>query len=833
MRFPRKVFRSLKKRLIFFSLAFVIGAYGGVSADAVRLETLWGPTSIGNAKGLIPLTDPIVATDVNGVGWVVWRASREGIPQYFTQQFDAEGNLRFPLEGISLFQDRGEGLEAKLAVGVSQDAFAVVRSHADGKVVLRLQHISSRGRQMLGPSGLILSSPTAEARSFDIASSPNGLCIAWTERYQDESRLYRAFFRLGEESVLPNFTLGEIAGPGGNPRDVKIFSRGEKGFYMVWLEQKSRTADWDLRMQALDAEGRPQWGEKGRYLSEGVADQRDFTGLVVEDDLFVFWTDFRNGNSDIFGARVNRFGENQWDANGSPIILGAGRQQFPKVHAGKGRSLWVVAKTYQKDTWTEVYQKVDFVGRALLGWEGKLAPKGMLVWEGQAERPHKIALANVEWGTLISLKGSFYLLTKESIENVDQLFLRRVDQDLGILGKRQQIARAVGDVQQRTPRLLPLTDGAFFLVWTDSRLGIPAIFANVITREGDRRWPKDLHIGPNDLGLPVQLTMGEEGYYVLLGQRLFFVNASGEIGGPTDGVSFASEVLASRDVRLLTSGEFAILVWGEGGNIFAQKVSADGKLWWGGSGRVVCDMEGVQRKPDAVGLPNGQLAVAWEDNRLGEETTDIYAERLSADGEPLWRPGRGVPVCTVPGVQRDVHIVSLPKEQFILVWKDESGGNVEVYADLLGESGESLWQKDGWMVGTLRDEDFDLDMKSISDGNAVVFGQGRNGVILFRPLVRNGNRVSEKSFQELFPASPFTSARASGNNIAALIRGNDIQGVSDVGVPIFSSVQNWISGPYHPHAVQLEATEKNEWVIVWEELRGSDFDIYGARLRIQ
>ena len=65
----------------------------------------------------------------------------------------------------------------------------------------------------------------------------------------------------------------------------------------------------------------------------------------------------------------------------------------------------------------------------------------------------------------------------------------------------------------------------------------------------------------------------------------------------------------------------------------------------------VCTGAGVQRLPQLVPTGEvGEVIVYWLDYRedFGDSTEDaIYAQRLDADGKPLWEIN-GIPVCHAP-----------------------------------------------------------------------------------------------------------------------------------------------------------------------------------------
>ena len=64
--------------------------------------------------------------------------------------------------------------------------------------------------------------------------------------------------------------------------------------------------------------------------------------------------------------------------------------------------------------------------------------------------------------------------------------------------------------------------------------------------------------------------------------------------------------------------------------------------------------------------------MAWSDARNANR--DIYAQRVSATGDVLWKPD-GIPICELPSSQSWPLIVGDTQGGAILVWGDTRHGN--------------------------------------------------------------------------------------------------------------------------------------------------------------
>lgn len=188
---------------------------------------------------------------------------------------------------------------------------------------------------------------------------------------------------------------------------------------------------------------------------------------------------------------------------------------------------------------------------------------------------------------------------------------------------------------------------------------------------------------------------------------LLLLPSPGEAAWPTDPlvnvpICVAAGAQRSPAVVADTLGG-AIIAWvdsraGAGNeDLYAQRVSAGGALRWTVDGVAVCSAGGVQSDPVSVPDGAGGAIVAWSDERYGSNG-DIYAQRISPDGTPLWTAD-GVPVCTAAGDQSRPMIVSDGAGGAIVAWFGDNGGG-NICAQRISAAGSVLWTADGVALRT-------------------------------------------------------------------------------------------------------------------------------------
>lgn len=156
--------------------------------------------------------------------------------------------------------------------------------------------------------------------------------------------------------------------------------------------------------------------------------------------------------------------------------------------------------------------------------------------------------------------------------------------------------------------------------------------------------------------------------------------------------------------RITTDGSAgAIIVWQDisssSSDIYAQRIDARGVIRWAKDGVAICLEKGDQWFPNLVSDGKGGAIIAWWDRRNGISNTDIYAQRIDADGNILWQPG-GVPICTAQSEQKEFDIIPDGFGGAIITWHDYRHINVEgaapdIYAQRIDAQGRILWKPDG------------------------------------------------------------------------------------------------------------------------------------------
>jgi hypothetical protein len=150
----------------------------------------------------------------------------------------------------------------------------------------------------------------------------------------------------------------------------------------------------------------------------------------------------------------------------------------------------------------------------------------------------------------------------------------------------------------------------------------------------------------------------------------------------------------------------AFFVWPEAGlgygyDVHAQHLTAQGLVapGWPAAGIIVCGAQDNQFPTAVVSDGAGGFIVAWDDHRIGTDP-NIYAQRITGDGTAVWAVD-GAPVCTEVTDQNTAQVCSDRAGGAIFVWQDfrnYGSTQTDLFAQRLSSTGAPLWTAGGVSV---------------------------------------------------------------------------------------------------------------------------------------
>jgi hypothetical protein len=392
----------------------------------------------------------------------------------------------------------------------------------------------------------------------------------------------------------------------------------------------------------------------------------------------VTWFDFRSGTDfDIYAQRVSKAGVPQWSTGGVALCTAVNNQHNPTIVS-------------------------DGAGGAIVTW-----------YDDRSGTDHDI-------------------------------YAQRVNAAGVPLWNTDGVALCTAANDQYNPTIVSDGAGGAIVTWYDDRSGNYNIYAQRVNAAGVPQWTPDgveLCTAANDRYSPMIVSDGSGGAivtwydgrsstsYDIYAQR---VNAAGAPQWTADGVALCTAANIQSYPTIVSDGAGgAIVTWfdrrsGTNTDIYARRVDAAGVPRWTPDGVALCTAANAQAYPMIVSDGAGGAIVTWHDFRSGTDY-DIYAQRVSASGVPLWTPD-GVALCTAADAQDNPTIASDEADGAIVTWHDfRSGTDYDIYAQRVSASGVPLWTPNGVALCTAaQNQDYPAVISEVG-GVIVVWQDYRSG----------------------------------------------------------------------------------------------------------
>ncbi len=159
-----------------------------------------------------------------------------------------------------------------------------------------------------------------------------------------------------------------------------------------------------------------------------------------------------------------------------------------------------------------------------------------------------------------------------------------------------------------------------------------------------------------------------------------------------------AHVIRASDGGMILVGETATHQPPYYGRVLAQRIQPDGQVFWGPEGVEIVVAEAPDLTYDVAPDGSGGIVVTYSD---GSGVFNVFAQRVSADGEKLWGEN-GVVVSSAGGNQKNpAGMIPSGTDYAIVTWDDNRNGNSDIYAqrvdgtpsvsvDVVEEGGPSL-----------------------------------------------------------------------------------------------------------------------------------------------
>ncbi|MFC2103286.1 T9SS type A sorting domain-containing protein [Bacteroidota bacterium] len=330
------------------------------------------------------------------------------------------------------------------------------------------------------------------------------------------------------------------------------------------------------------------------------------------------------------------------------------------------------------------------------------------------------------------------------------------------------------------------------------------------------------------------------------------IDSSGNLVWDSDGVVICNSPLDQEDPQIVTSGSGAIILWefkqgaaGETG-LYAQRINSTGQQMWGVNGVPVATSpfpDPIQLLPKITDDGSGGAVIAWTD--FSGANDNIYAQRISNSGNVFW-PQNGLPVSTTAVNKRFQDIINVGNGEFVVSWNSNiSFDDWDLRAQKINTLGNILWNIDGLVICS-SDVSFNPSAIAYDNNNSVIIAwEDRRanppGTIYCQKLSLDGSIQWQQNGLSVSSTTGFQYQAglvcdSNGNSIVCWQggisshdifaqkfdgSGNRLWVPEGMGVCIASDNQS-------RHNIII--TSDGDFIVSWDDERGTDSDIYAQSI---
>ncbi len=513
----------------------------------------------------------------------------------------------------------------------------------------------------------------------------------------------------------------------GNQDAPTIVSDGSGGAIITWMD--NRNGNFDIYAQRANAFGSVLWPDSGVAICMATGDQT-WPAIVSDGSggAIITWMDSRSGNVDIYAQRINASGTVQWATDGVAICSATGDQESPTIVSdGSGGAIitWQDARSGNNDIYA---QRVNSSG--VPQW----TPDGVGISTAANDQMYPTIDTDGSGGAIITWQD-----TRSG--NYD-IYAQRVNTSGVPQWTADGVAICTATSNQQYPTIVSDSSGGAIITWEDPRSGNFDIYAQRVNASGVVQWTPDgdtVCSATGDQQFPTIITDGSggaiitwedarSGSYDIYAQR---VNASGAVQWPDSSVAICTATGDKQRPILVSDGSGgAIITWDDArsdiADVYAQHVNASGVVQWTPNGAAICTATGDQAGPTIASDDSGGAIITWYDKRSGNY--DIYAQHIAANGTLPIQPNYAI--CTATGDQIYPNSVSDGSGGAITTWQDARSGDIDIYAQRVNASGTVQWTANGIAISTATGDQSYPTIDSDSSGGAIIAWQdARSGDI--------------------------------------------------------------------------------------------------------
>ncbi len=387
---------------------------------------------------------------------VVWDDYRYSSYDIFGARVTTDGTV-LDTSGIAI--STAYGYQLSPCVAYDGTNYLVVWEYQGTSYDLHGARVSTAGT-VLDPSGIAIATGPAQEYFPEVAFDGTNYLVAWRRYYSNNHYIYGTRITPGGTVLDPSGFL--VSYSGATQSDPSLAFDGTN-YLIAW--EDSRNGSMDIYAARVTSSG-TVLDPGGIGVSTDGSSQYSPAVVFNGDDHVIIWQDYRNTNTDIYGARVTVTGT-VLDPGGIPVISAPNPQTAPAC-ASDGVNCLAVCWDYR------TLHNYNITG-ARIAQDGSVLDEDGIVLSTSAYWQEHVSIAS---------DGDNFLLVWEDTRDSDSsdIYGMRINQDGTVLDP-DGIPISTADNRQRYPAVA-FNGTDYFVIWDDSRNNDEDIYGTRVTTNG-------------------------------------------------------------------------------------------------------------------------------------------------------------------------------------------------------------------------------------------------------------------------------------------------------------------------------------------------------------
>lgn len=600
-------------------------------------------------------------SDGEGGFYVIWQERRGSgtRDKVFMQRVSHSGDLLWNLSGQAVSDDFYRQREPTLIAvpGGGVIAIWIEDRLRHGGTDLYAQYFSPSGDRNWTESGIPLSQSAGVKQNVAAVWEPPGyLFTVWEEKRGKKSwKLFGQKMNERGERQWNERGLPLTPEAKGNCQQARIAPDGLGGISCVYEQNGKGSQQTDLQLFRLS-----RYGDvlHQQAVCESVDEQTQVRLINIDSLLFIYWSDYRSGRTDIYGQCYDSFlGTLRWSIDGRPVVAREGDQKLlAAIPFGK--------KYEHALVWDRGGQKLDVpdlhITRLDSSSTWQSLPRAL---ETPTLYGHRFQLAIAP-----TTDGGFWFCWPEVRSSEEsRLRINRIDTDLALFWKNEAHQVLNPKAPERftieNPTLTAGGNGEWFAAWADDRLDENAddIWMQRVNSRNQVLWPEGGRLVCGAAGLQSVPTLFKREPHLYVGW------------------------MDRRD---------------NDDDLYLQRMNAGGSLRWAAGGLPLCTAKGTQNNLRLNLGPQGGVSAFWTDARNFKDMGfDLFQQVFDSSGT-AFHAANGAALAATPDYQNNLTVSTDASQQELLCfWMDDRDGHYQIYGQIASLQGRPAGPPGGIRLG--------------------------------------------------------------------------------------------------------------------------------------